>query len=427
MVRISGTDAFAVAAKITRLKKFEPNTIRPSSFVAADGTTLDRGLVAVFAAPNSYTGENVVELNCHGSDYLAQKLLAEALRCGARLAEPGEFTKRAFLSGKLDLTQVEAVSDMIAAGSDLSLNLALQHLEGDICREIRRLRKGFLNILAEIEAALDYPEEIADPPTEKIRTLLEDSKVIVNKLLSDSDTGLRIKSGAVVVLAGKPNAGKSSLFNALLRHNKAIVTNIPGTTRDALEATAQLGGLQVTLVDTAGWRETSDPLESLGVERSRAHLQNADLVLALSDAGFGAADTNADFSTALAMRPHLKIRSKIDLLAPAEKNFGAEEIGISVQTGENLDLLVTKILEKLNLRQVDISKNIYVSSLRQKNKLIQTVACLEKCLNALRSVDFLDVLAPQIKEIVTILGEITGDEVSEEIIEQIFSNFCVGK
>ncbi|GBR77475.1 tRNA modification GTPase MnmE [Candidatus Termititenax dinenymphae] len=425
IVRISGTDALSVAQKVSNLKDFQANTVKPCVFYAADGkTVLDRGLLSVFRAPHSYTGEDVAELNCHGSYFLAQKLLTVVLQAGARLAEPGEFTKRAFLAGKLDLTQVEAVADMISAGSDLSLKMALQHLEGDVCREIRSLRNDFLQILSGIEAALDYPEEISDPQISEIQKKLESSSTQITTLLADSDKGLLMKTGATVVLVGKPNAGKSSLFNALLKYNKAIVSDLPGTTRDALEAEISLGGLKINLIDTAGLRETQDVLEKLGTERSQAHLQSADLVLAIFDAASGVTEEDQKILTLLQNRPHLCVINKIDL---SEKMELANSIQISAKTGQNLDILIERVLETLNLRHIDINKTVYVSSLRQKNKLIQAARSIEKCLSALKSVDFLDVLAPFLKEVIVTLGEITGDETSAEIIDNIFSTFCVGK
>ena len=350
--------------------------------------------------------------------------MTEVLKAGARLAEAGEFTKRAFLAGKLDLTQVEAVADTISAGSDLSLRLALRHLEGDVRQKIRQIRGEFLQILSELEAALDYPEEISDPPLEKIRLLLQNTQKTFAQLLADSDKGLLLKSGAVIVLAGKPNTGKSSLFNALLKHNKAIVTETPGTTRDALEAEAQIGGLRVTLIDTAGLRETQDAVEKLGVERSRAHLQTADLTLAVFDAASGVTAEDQAFLTELQDRPQLRVANKSDL---SEKVNIPGALLVSAKTGQNLDLLAAKILEKLDLRRVDFSQNIYISSLRQKDQLIRAEKILWKALTALEAAAYLDVLAPYLKEIITALGEITGDAVSAEIIEQIFANFCVGK
>ncbi|MDR1452375.1 MAG: tRNA uridine-5-carboxymethylaminomethyl(34) synthesis GTPase MnmE [Candidatus Margulisbacteria bacterium] len=425
IVRISGPDAFAVAAKISSVKIFDKNTIKPCVLLELNSkNVIDKGLLSVFKAPNSYTGEDVVEINCHGSYYLTQKLLTEVLKAGARLAEAGEFTKRAFLSGKLDLTQVEAVADTISAGSEMSLSLALRHLDGDVRQKIREIRGEFLQILSEIEAALDYPEEIPDPPLEKIRLLLQNAQKTFARLLADSDKGLLIKSGAVIVLAGRPNTGKSSLFNALLKHNKAIVAETPGTTRDALEAEAQIGGLRVTLVDTAGLRETQDAVEKLGVERSHAHLQTADLVLAVSDAASSPTEEEQKFLETLQDRPHLRVANKIDLL---EKVDISAALPVSAKTGQNLDLLAAKILEKLDLRRVDLSRNIYISSLRQKDQLFRAAKILAKTLDTLESAAYLDALAPYLKEIITVLGEITGDAVSDEIIGQIFANFCVGK
>ena len=401
-MRISGPDAFAVAAKISNVKNFDKNTIKPCVlFELNTKTIIDKGLLSAFEAPHSYTGEDVVEINCHGSYYLTQKLLNEVLKAGAHLAEAGEFTKRAFLAGKLDLTQVEAVADTISAGCELSLSLALRHLDGDVQQKIRQIRGEFLQILSELEAALDYPEEIPDPPLEKIRLLLQNTQKTFTQLLADSAKGLLIKSGAVIVLAGKPNTGKSSLFNALLKYNKAIVTETPGTTRDALEAEAQIGGLRVTLVDTAGLRETQDAVEKLGVELSRAHLQTADLTLAILDAASGITAEDQEFLTELQDRPHLRVANKNDL---SKKANIPDALPVSAKTGQNLDLLAAKILENLDLRRVDFSQNIYISSLRQKDQLIRAEKILGKALAALEAAAYLDVLAPYLKEIITALG-----------------------
>ena len=425
IIRISGSQAQSIAAQITSLKNFPPRILQTCTIFTADkNQKLDTGMAVFFAAPNSYTGEDVLELHCHGSHFLCQKILEEILKLGARLAAPGEFTKRAFLAGKLDLTQAESVADMLNAGSELQLRLAQKHLEGDVAVEIKTLRQTVLLLLAELEAALDYPEEIDDPQTQKICALLSGAQTKITKLLEDSGRGLLIKSGARIVLAGCTNAGKSSLFNALLLHDHAIVTDIAGTTRDALEAEANLGGLRVTLIDTAGLRDTADKIEALGVERSHAQIASADLILFVLDAAAGFTAEDQKILGLLSDKKFLPVINKNDLIN--DFNYPSA-VKVSAKTGQGLPELTKRILELLDLQNIDINKNVYISSLRQKEKLISAEKIIIKTLSALKTLDYLDVLAVCLKELVVVLGEITGEEVSAEIIEKIFASFCVGK
>ncbi|MDR1998192.1 MAG: tRNA uridine-5-carboxymethylaminomethyl(34) synthesis GTPase MnmE [Candidatus Margulisbacteria bacterium] len=425
IVRVSGPDAPAIARRLTDRRNLAPNTIHRCALYSADRTQkLDDGLLAFFQAPHSYTGEDVAEFNCHGSDWLARKILEQCLLSGARLSAPGEFTRRAFLAGKLDLTQAEAVAELISAGGELSLALALRHLEGDVSAGIKNLRAEFLAALAGLEAALDYPEEIDAPAPAGIINLLQAAQRQVAQLLADSSRGLLIKSGANIVLAGKPNSGKSSLFNALLKYDRAIVTEIPGTTRDALEAEVSLGGLRVNLIDTAGLREAADQIERLGIERSRAHMQSAELVLFLLDAETGLTPAERQILADLEGTRHLVLINKCDL--PHSLDYPGA-LPVSARTGANLDLLEQKILESLNLRNIDLSKKVYISSLRQKDRLIRAAELIARTLESSQTVAYLDLLAAPLKAIVVTLGELTGEETSAEIIEEIFANFCVGK
>ena len=423
IIRVSGTQTRAIATQITDLKKFPPRVLQVCQIVNKN-QKLDTGMAVFFEAPNSYTGEDVLELHCHGSYFLAQKILEELLKLGARLAAPGEFTKRAFLAGKLDLTQAESVADMLNAGSELQLHLAQKHLEGDVAAEIKNLRQKILLLLAELEAALDHPEEIEDPQTKKIRILLNDVQKKITKLLEDSGQGLLIKSGARIVLAGHTNAGKSSLFNALLLHDRAIVTDIAGTTRDTLEAEASLNGLKTTLIDTAGLRDTADKIEKLGVKRSHAQIAGADLILFILDAAAGFTAEDKKILELLSAKKFLPVINKADL--PNSFDY-PNAVKVSAKTGQGLPELTKKILELLDLQNIDISKNIYISSLRQKEKLIAAEKILAKTQETLKTLEYPDVLAIYLKELVVVFGEITGEEVSAEVIEEIFANFCVGK
>ena len=425
IVRVSGPLALNIAQKLTDCSKLTANTITPCNFYNAQRTEkLDYGLLSIFKAPRSFTGEDSIEFNCHGSYFLAQKILEQVLICGARLADPGEFTKRAFLAGKIDLTQAESLADMLNAASDWQLQLALKHLDGDVAKKIKQLRQNILIVLAELEAALDHPEEIPDPQLQKIRDLLSAAQKEIENLLRLSRQGLLIKSGVSIVLAGRTNAGKSSLFNALLKYERAIVTEIPGTTRDALEAEINLGGLRVTLIDTAGLRITSDKLERLGIERGRDRLKSADIILYLLDAAEGLTDADQKNLAELSDKKILLVLNKTDL---PHTSAPAGALKISAQTGQGLDELTTILLKTLNLQNIDLNKNIYISSLRQQDKLHQAERVIAKALAGLKTLDYLDALSVYLKELVVILGEITGEETTDELLEQIFANFCVGK
>ena len=346
VVRVSGALTKDIVRRLTSLPTFDPNTIRPCRFYSADrSAVLERGLLAAFLAPHSYTGEDSAEFHCHGSYYLARQILEQILQSGARLAQPGEFTKRAFLAGKLELTQVEAVADMLNAGSALQLRLAMRHLEGDVAKAIKSLRREILQTLAGLEAALDYPEELSGPTTGQILELLAAVRTKIDRLLTDSSAGLRIKAGVSIVLAGKTNAGKSSLFNALLRQDRAIVADLPGTTRDALEAAASFGGLQVNLIDTAGLRESTDRLEQLGMERSREQLRSADLILFVLDGATGYTEADRQTLELFQGLPYLTILNKADL--PHEDYPGALEIsakdGLGLVTGAVLSASIVTV------------------------------------------------------------------------------------
>lgn len=425
IIRISGEQAFPLIKKLTRLKNIKKNSAQATTLYGFEKKQkLDQVIITAFKNPHSYTGEDVVEINCHGSLYLTKKILEETLLAGARLAKPGEFTKRAFLAGKIDLTQVEAVNEMIGAKSDLAAQLALKHLEGSVSQEIKTLRQNFLELLALLEASIDFPEEISAPSHKKIKNIITAGEKTIQTLLKNSRQGLLVRQGLTIALAGKANVGKSSLFNYLCQENKAIVTHIPGTTRDALEAEISLRGVKATLIDTAGLRKTKDLIETLGIAKTKEYLSAADLILYLIDAESGLSKEDKQILHGGTNKNIILVLNKIDLNPTLSV---PKAIKISTKTGKGIAALENKILELMDLKNLDLSKNTYISSFRQQEKLITVNKLLDELKKQLEQIKNIDLLTIDVKNIIVQLGEITGEEVSEETIEQIFANFCVGK
>ena len=428
VIRISGPRATQIATQLTHKKNFQPNTIIPTGIYTAAGQELDRGVVSYFKAPRSYTGEDIIELNCHGSYFLAQQILEECFKAGARLATAGEFTKRAFLAGKIDLTQVEAIADMIAAKSATATQLALKHLEGDVSQAIRAIRTEILATLAEIEACLDYPDELEEPPRKKLQQQLLGYKKTIDQLIADAHSGIAIREGIKIALVGKTNVGKSSLFNRLAKESKAIVTDVHGTTRDYLEATISLRGVTATIVDTAGIRDTQDQIEQLGIARSKEHIAAADLVLFIIDSVSGITPEDQAVIPALPKKT-IWVINKTDICdkKPMGIPVDATAASISAATGTGIVDLESAILSLMDMQNIDMANHVYISSLRQKEQLIKIQILMNTCIHSIVTAGYIDLLAVDLKSAIFALGEITGDQVSEEIITHIFSNFCVGK
>ena len=433
VVRLSGTDAISIAQKCFPGKNLEEqpsHTLHFGNFYH-DEKIIDEVLVSVFRAPNSFTKENAVEISCHGSPFIIKEIIKALLHAGARLAQPGEFTKRAFLQGRFDLAQAEAVADLINAETDNARQAALNQMRGGFSKEINHLRENLIHFASLIELELDFGEEDVEfAKRDDLRALILKIQSYLQALIDSFDQGNVIKNGVPTVIAGKPNAGKSTLLNALLNEERAIVSEIPGTTRDAIEDEIILGGINFRFVDTAGLRETQDVIEAIGVERTRDRMKKASLILFLIDL---ANTTETEIGEQIQDLsdlgiPYLMIGNKMDqaengLVKKLEsQNF----IFISASNKTNLPLLKEKILEKIQVKEVKTG-DVMVTNLRHYQNLLQTKEALTRVLNGMESGITGDFLAMDIRQSLHYLGEITGTITTDDLLDNIFSKFCIGK
>jgi len=428
VVRLSGVGAFAVAARVVR--RFRPDRARHailSAFVDLDGRAIDRGICVAFPAPHSYTGEDLVELTCHGGLVVPAQLLGALFAAGARPAAPGEFTRRAVLNGKLDLIQAEAVGELIDAIAPAQARAAIHQIDGGLSRRIELLRTQLLEICALLGYELDFPGEDDGPVAPGIiLAQLDHAAAALRRLLQTTPAGERLRRGALVVLAGQPNTGKSSLFNALLGSQRALVTPSPGTTRDAIEADTSFHGWPIRLADTAGLRDTVELIERLGIEVSRRYLEGADLVLLCVESGRRITPAEREL---LAGRPTVLIRTKADL-EPTDPDAEIEGVPVSVVSGEGLDLV----------RQV-VADQVFGSEGRFPVPDLDGVLLHERHRQAMaRASEELDAARPHlspggdsvlaahhVRHALQALDELLGAVDVEEVLDRVFSRFCVGK
>ena len=428
IVRVSGPRSRGIARALTG-KNPQARKVYFSAFRGAAGEILDRGLVLYFAAPNSYTGEDVLELQAHGSPVVLDLILRSALALGARLARPGEFSERAYLNGKLDLAQAEAVADLIASGSEAAARAAMRSLEGDFSRAVQELFERLVRLRAWLEAALDFPEEEIDflsapQLTEQLAALQSGTA----DLLQAARRGVVLRDGLHVVIVGRPNAGKSSLLNALAQSERAIVTPIAGTTRDVLRESVNLDGIGLTLVDTAGLHDSHDVVEAEGIRRARAELARADVAILVTD------DEHADADRALlgecsSAATRLIVHNKIDLhgKSPERKvaEDGATHIALSAHTGAGLDLLRAE-LSRLAGRGEE-SHGAFSARRRHVDALLHVAEHLQRAETHLTVARAGELAAEELRQAQRALGEITGEYSSDDLLGAIFSTFCIGK
>jgi tRNA modification GTPase len=395
----------------------------------ATGQTVDEVLAAFFPAPHTYTREEMAEINGHGGAVPLQRILGLCLARGARLAEPGEFTARAFLNGRLSLDQAEAVLDVVQARTEAGLQLALRQLDGKLASQVRVARGLTLEVLAYLTAAMDFPEE--DIGREETAPRLRQALVQVQGLLAGADQGILYRQGVRAAIVGRPNVGKSSLLNALLRQSRAIVTPFPGTTRDTIEETLNLRGLPLVLVDTAGISDTGDPVERLGVERSHQALAVADLALFVMDGSQPLTAQDREIASTLAGRTVVVVMNKADLPQrtsdPGDLLPGAATVSLSALTGQGLDCLEDTIVRTVLGGQTSLGDAALVTTPRHQDALRRAADHLTAALEGLVSDRFADCVTIDLTAAVNALGEITGESASEDLLHAIFSRFCIGK
>ncbi len=433
VIRLSGKDAIAIAQKSFSgkdLTKQSSHTIHFGNFKDANNT-IDEVLISIFRAPHSFTKEDSIEISCHGSPVIIKEIIKTLLHNGARLAQPGEFTKRAFLNGRFDLAQAEAVADLITAETDNARQAALNQMRGGFSKEINHLREELIHFASLIELELDFGEEDVEfAERSDLKDLIIKIRSYLRALIDSFDQGNVIKNGVPTVIAGKPNAGKSTLLNALLNEERAIVSEIPGTTRDTIEDEIVLGGINFRFVDTAGLRETQDTIEAIGVERTRERMKKASLILYMFDLSNSTIEEiNEQYTeiTSLAI-PFLAIGNKMDKADPGvlANLSGQDLILISASNKTNLQLLKEKILEKVQVREVK-SGDVMVTNLRHYQNLLQTNQALDHVLAGMDSHVTGDFLAMDIRQALHYLGEITGTITTDDLLDNIFSKFCIGK
>ena len=436
VIRISGENALSVAEsvfdsvsgkKITEMKGYTASFGK----VVDSGEVIDEAVALVFRAPHSYTGEDVVEISCHGGMYVTRRVLRAVLSHGAVPAGPGEFTKRAFLSGKMGLTEAEAVMDIISANGEQSARAALGIKEGRLRKKIDEVRSELITQAAHLAAWADYPEdEIPEIDENELKEVLADCAEKLSRLLRTYDAGKLMREGIDTVIAGKPNVGKSTLMNLLSGCERSIVTNIPGTTRDIIEETVILGGIPLRLSDTAGIRTTDDPVESIGVKRARDRLLSAGLVFAVFDASIPLTDDDRELVSLLENAPAVAIINKTDLDVRIDDNFIKERIphvvSISAKNGSGISELEVQVGQIVGTAGVDTTQGILATE-RQKADAQRALSQIEEAQSALETGITLDAVTVVIEDAIESLLELTGERVTEAVVDKVFSNFCVGK
>ncbi len=437
IVRLSGKESLSILCEIFKPKS-RRNVSELKSYTITYGhiydgeKIVDEVLVSVMKGPHTYTREDIVEINCHGGYIITEKVLELVLKKGAKLAEPGEFTRRAFLNGRLDLTQAESVIDIIHGKTEKSITLSLNQLRGDLKEQITVLKKLLLDVAAHVNVVLDYPEEgIDEPLPANLRGNLETVIAETSKLIASYDKGKMIKEGVKTAIVGKPNVGKSSLLNSVLREERAIVTRIAGTTRDTIEEIVNIKGIPLVMIDTAGIRETDDEVENIGVQKSKSLIKNADLVLFVLDASRELAPEDIEIYNTIESDKVIGILNKIDI----ERKINIEQftkvkkwIEISALEKIGIEDLEDEIYEYVVSGQVeDSSEKLVITNVRHKSALEKTKKSVE---NILETIDMgypMDLIAVDLNEALDSLSEVTGEISNEDLLDHIFSNFCVGK
>ena len=436
---MSGEKSFEVLEKIfepknkQKIEDIKGYTMKYGNIVE-NNNIVDEVLVSYFKAPRSYTTENMCEINSHGGNIVVKKILELCLKNGAELAEPGEFTKRAFLNGRIDLLQAESVIDVINAKSEREAKNGIKQLEGFLSNEIGKIKKEIMDVMINIEVAIDYPEyDVDDVTSEQINTMLDTVEKGLVKLEKSFENGKIIKDGINTAIIGRPNAGKSSLLNAILKEDRAIVTEYEGTTRDTIEEFVTINGIPLKLVDTAGIRDAKDEVEKIGIIKSKEAAKDADLIIAIFDASKELGKEDIEILDLIKNRKAIILLNKTDLQEKINENnekikeTGAATIKISALRREGIDKLYDEITKMFDLNQINLDQEMVITNIRQKNLIDKAIESTKKAKETMKQKMPIDIIAIFIKDILEDLGKITGEIVTEDIINEIFSKFCLGK
>ena len=436
---MSGKECFNVLSKIFEpKKKTEIEDIKGYSIkyghIVENNKIIDEVLVSYFKEPRSYTTENMCEIQTHGGNLIVKKILDLCLKNGAEMAEPGEFTKRAFLNGRIDLLQAESVIDVIEAKSERELQAGIDQLEGRLSKKIREIKQKIMDVMVNVEVDIDYPEyDVEEITNMQIKNMLEVVKKELKQLEKSFDNGKMLKEGIKTVIIGKPNAGKSSLLNLILDEERAIVTEIEGTTRDTIEEFVTINGVPLKLIDTAGIREAKDEVEKIGIAKSKEIAQNADLIIAIFDSSKDLTREDTEILNLIKDRNNIVILNKIDLKSKIDENTAqikhasSNIIKMSTLNQIGLDNLYKKISEMYSMEEINTDNSILITNLRHKNLIRKAFDSCIKTEEAIKLNMPLDIIAISIREILEDLANITGEIVTDDIIDEIFSKFCLGK
>lgn len=437
IIRMSGKECFNILEKIFKPIKRSENingyTIKYGHIMDGDNI-VDEVLVSYFKAPKSYTTENMCEINSHGGYIVERRILELCLKNGAELAEPGEFTKRAFLNGRIDLVQAESIIDLINSKSEREAKASISQLEGNLSKNINLVKSELLDLMADVEASIDYPEyDIEEVTNKKILQTLETVEKKLKKLNDTFKNGKVLREGIKTAIIGKPNAGKSSLLNTILNEERAIVSETKGTTRDTIEEFVTIEGITLKLIDTAGIRETNDEIEKIGVEKSKKLINEAELVIAIFDGTKNLSEDDYEILDLIRNKNAIILLNKMDI-SDSEldkdnliKNMGKDVIKISAKNGDNIDVLYKTIANMYQLNDIELDEGEIVTNIRHKNQIDESLRSIEKTKETVYNNMPVDIIEIYLKQILSDLGKITGDDISEDIINEIFSKFCLGK
>lgn len=437
IIRMSGENCFDVLEKIFKQKNnqniedIKGYSIKYGTIVDGE-EIIDEVLVSYFKAPKSYTAENMCEINSHGGVVIMNKILDLCIRNGADLAEPGEFTKRAFLNGRMDLSQAEAVIDIINAKTDKEAKISLEQLEGNLSEKITNIRKIIISVMADIEATIDYPEyDLEEVTNAKISKILDEVDIILDSLEKSFYNGKILREGISTAIIGRPNAGKSSLLNIILNEERAIVTDIEGTTRDTIEEYISIDGVPLKIIDTAGIRNASDEVERIGVQKAIEIAKKSDVVIAIFDVSRELNKEDEEILELLEDKNSIILLNKIDLDRKVNiekiKNINKPIVEISTKTREGLEELYSEISKIFKLKEIANDGETIVSNVRHKNIILNSRKNLDKARETIKNNMPIDMISTHLKEIIEELGKITGETVTEDVIAEIFSKFCLGK